>query len=116
MKYFIYTFFPILTLLSIIIFNIKKIHISFDNNIKSNNDYSESIFKISKKRYLSDKFNEDKDKNKNNNKTLNETIASYEKMIKYFKELETKFKEQLFEGIVNYINLTDNNISQITKE
>ena len=118
MKYFIYIFFPILTLLSIIIFNIKKIHISFDYNIKSNNDYSESIFQISKKRYLSDKFNEDKDKNKNknNNKTLNETIASYEKMIKYFKELETKFKEQLFEGIVNYTNLTDNNISQITKE
>ena len=115
MKFFLYSFFILPILISIVIFNIYDKHFLLEiNNNNYNNDlYYDNINYNYKRRYLSDLIKEEK--NKSYIEKLNETFKNYKKAEKYFKSLQKKFKENLFEGNINYTNYTNNNLTNITK-
>ena len=122
MKYFIYSLFLIIILLSIIIFTLIDKHfpiyinyVNKTNDINFDNKLNPELV-VHSIRYLSNTFKNE------NNETLfeedyNETILNYKKTKKYFKKLEKRFKEQIFDGEVNYTNYTGgNNITNNTKK
>ena len=112
MKYFIYLLFSFSIFLSITIFNIINRYNSID--IIQNNKLNDEVFFYDfKKRLLSDLIKEEK--NKTNEEYMNKTLIESEEKIKYFKLLSKRFKEQIFDGNVNYTNYTKNNETNITK-
>ena len=90
MNFFKYIFFPLSFLISLIItFLIQEFYLFDDINYFKNNI-----------RKLSDSVEKD------DNETA---LEKAQKLKKFFKKLEKKFTEQIFDGEVNYINYTEFN-------
>ena len=102
MKYFIYSIFSILILISMIIIICINDNYNIDN-YKNNPEF----FKFNNIRYLSDKINKNKNETKFDN--YSEYFRQFKKTQNFFDGLEKRLKEQLFDGEVNYTNIPWNN-------
>ena len=72
------------------------------DNYKNNPEF----FKFNNIRYLSDKINKNKNETKFDN--YSEYFRQFKKTQNFFDGLEKRLKEQLFDGEVNYTNITNN--------